>query len=388
MSKAEASENVKEYEDDLFSRNTLTWVYQGNKSVLAVKTAFFYENYEYHQELHNNTQTDSLINSQNKTKGIFARINYTTSFNHGFSISTGLNYDYDWVNSNNYNSIKTRNAFGAFAKMEKDFIERIKLSVLARTQFTDEDFLPIMPLMGINIKLLQNHDLYIRSSISRNYHLPTLNDLYWNPGGNDNLKPEDGYEVEAGLNYILSSGEKLILKTDLTFYATKVNNWIQWVDAGTTFWTPQNINKVFSRGFEYSFHLKGAAGKLDYLIYGQYAFTRTTNISQAAVERGSDDQQLIYIPEHAANVYLNAGLHGFSFDWHIHYVGDQNTIGAQLPDFMLHDLSLGKAFKFGKSSLNIRMKANNILNTPYQSVSNRAMPGRNYELLIKYMLNK
>jgi len=389
MSKAEANENLKEYEKDFFSRNTISWTYRKNQSKLQLKAAWFYKDYGYHQELINNDGiVDTLINSENKTNGVFAKAIYSTSFIHGFTFSSGLNYDHDNVQTNNYVSVKKRNTLGAFGKVEKEFILRIKLSLLIRGQLTDEDVLPLMPLLGLNIRILKNHDFYFRSSLSRNYHLPTLNDLYWNPGGNENLLPEDGYELEAGINYFFSSRGNILFKTDLTAYVTKVNNWIQWIDSGMTYWSPQNVNKVFSRGIEFSTQLQGVVGRLNYIFFGQYAYTRTTNQSQQAIENGTDNQQMIYIPEHAANGYLKVSFDGYYIDWHLHFVGEQNTIGGQLPAFLLNDLSLGKDWQFGKSSLNIRMKVNNVFDIQYQSVSARAMPGRNYEIIIKYMLNK
>lgn len=390
MSKAEASKNLTEYEDDFFSRNTISWLFHKNKSKLEVKAAWFYEDYQYHQDLlnENSGTKDTLINSQNKTNGIFARANYSTSFTKGFSLSTGLNYDYDNVNSNNYSSIKYRNSIGAFAKLDKRFLQRITLSLMLRAQMTDNEFLPLMPLFGLNLKILNNHDFYFRSSISRNYHLPSLNDMYWNPGGNENLNPEDGYELEAGLNYIFTKQTKFLIKTDLTAYTTKVDNWIQWVDNGSTYWTPLNISKVYSRGFEFSAQLQGFIKKVSYQVYGQYAFTRTTNQSQQAIDDGKDQQQLIYIPKHTLNAYLNLSIRGYYFDWQLHYIGEQNTVGDQLPSYLLNDLALGKSWMFGKSAMNLRFRMNNIFDVQYQSVASRAMPGRNYEIIIKYILNK
>lgn len=389
MSKAESNKNLVEYEDDFFSRNTLSYTYRKDKTRLEIRGAWFYENYEYHQEINNNNgATDTLIDSQNKTNGLFVRALYAHSLGHGFLVSTALNYDHDRVRSNNYSEEQQRNSFGGYGKIEKNFIQRIKLNLLLRVQLTDGEILPLMPLFGVNIKLLKKHDLFFRSSVSRNYHLPTLNDLYWNPGGNENLGPEDGYELEAGFNYIYSSGKKFMIKADLTGYATKVNNWIQWIDSGNTYWTPQNIKKVFSRGIESSVNLQGFSGQFNYLFFGQYSYTKTTNRSEQAAMEGTDNMQMIYIPKHTANGYVNISFRGYFIDWQLHFVGAQNTIGSTLPAFHLNDISLGKGLKFGRSALNIRFKVNNIFNTRYQTVSARAMPGRNYEIIIKYTFNQ
>ena len=40
--------------------------------------------------------------------------------------------------------------------------------------------------------------LRLRAAAYRGLRLPTLNELYYNPGGNSNLKPEKGWNEDAG----------------------------------------------------------------------------------------------------------------------------------------------------------------------------------------------
>ena len=66
--------------------------------------------------------------------------------------------------------------------------------------------------------------------LSTLYRLPGLNDLYWMPGGNPDLKPEYGYSAEAGSKLSWKSQNK---KTKVSFEPTYFNryiyNWIIWI---------------------------------------------------------------------------------------------------------------------------------------------------------------
>jgi len=144
---------------------------------------------------------------------------------------------------------------------------------------------------------------------------------------------------------------------------------------------------VFTRGIEISTLIDGTTGKFNYNLFIQYAFTKTTQESLQPNDNVDKEYQLIYIPVHAANGSIRGSFEGFYADWHLHYTGSQNVIGGELPAYLLNDFSFGKRWKMGKSVLELRAKAYNIFNISYQAVAGRAMPGRNYQLTIKYNFN-
>ena len=128
--------------------------------------------------------------------------------------------------------------------------KRLNISFLLRLELADEGLLPLMPMMGFNYQLLKNEQLFINASISQNYNLPSLNDLYWYPGGNENLKAESGVEVEGGLNYSKNLKNNFSLSAGLTAYYSWINDWIQWTPSDYRYWTPENISDVYARGLE------------------------------------------------------------------------------------------------------------------------------------------
>ena len=80
------------------------------------------------------------------------------------------------------------------------------------------------------------------------YRFPTINDLYWSPGGNENLNPENGYSTDLGLLWTkdLSNTQ---LYFEPTIYSRWIDNWIIWQPTGT-YWSPMNVKKVWNRGIE------------------------------------------------------------------------------------------------------------------------------------------
>lgn len=391
MTQVEKNDGFLEYQKDFFSRNILGWSYIKNRATAEVKVAFFTQNLDYIQEINIAGEpglTDTLINSANRNSGYFIKGNYAYSFKKGPQLKVGADVEIDRVNSNNYAGIEQRNTLSSYAMVVQDFWDRLKINLLLRTQITDGTFLPVTPLLGLNLKLLDKKDLYFRTSIARNYHLPTLNDLYWSPGGNTSLEPEDSFEYEAGINYILNVNNRFALKADITAYANWVSNWIQWIDTGNGYWEPRNINEVFARGMEFSAHLSGSSGILSYILFLEYAYTRTTNQTELLRSEEQYDEQLIYIPLNTANSTIHLGLKKYYAEWNIQFVGERKTLGEPLPAYMLNHMSIGKKFDFKHSGLNLRFKMNNIFNEDYQAVLWRPMPGRSYELIVIFNLNR
>ncbi|MGV2480682.1 UNVERIFIED_CONTAM: TonB-dependent receptor, partial [Salmonella enterica subsp. enterica serovar Weltevreden] len=55
--------------------------------------------------------------------------------------------------------------------------------------------LPFIPSIGAEWNVFG--PWHWQAKASRLYRYPNFNDLYWNPGGNPNLNPENGYSIES-----------------------------------------------------------------------------------------------------------------------------------------------------------------------------------------------
>jgi iron complex outermembrane receptor protein len=120
-----------------------------------------------------------------------------------------------------------------------------------------------------------------------------------------------------------------------------------------------------------------------------YSYTRSVIQSSDIQNDKSIGKQLIYTPLHHVN-----GSAGFT--WRFVNIGAVVVYESKryttsdnsewLPQSFQADASLGTQFSAGRSKIEIDLKANNIFNTPYESVQNYPMPLRNYSINMKMTL--
>ena len=75
-----------------------------------------------------------------------------------------------------------------------------------RQEWVNTTKVPLTWTLGIDYYLKQW--LKLKANASRLYRIPTLNDLFWKEGGNQNLLPENGYAFESGIQFILPKNKK------------------------------------------------------------------------------------------------------------------------------------------------------------------------------------
>lgn len=260
--------------------------------------------------------------------------------------------------------------------------------LLIREDLTDNKFSPIMPSLGFEIIPLKWHDFKIKTNATRNYHQPTLNDLYWLPGGNPNLRPEKGYTTDIATSYNIKTGN-INIELSATTYFSWIDDWIIWRPSEFRYWTAENVKKVFSRGVEANANISYNRNGYSLSLKSNYAFTKTTNEDPDLIGDESKGKQLIYIPVHKGNIFFDAQWRGFYLNYVWSMVGERFTNSSnqvtrhRLPAYDLHNISVGKKIKIGQVTMDAEFKINNLFNKDYQAILWRAMPGRNYMVLLK-----
>ena len=394
MTNVQKGGSQAERNDDFFSRNILKWVLHNEKTSWEAVSAYFYEELDYYLKTEDEYDNPiSLIDSHNKvetysfTWSVFSEI-YKTLF-----LKAGMKMLQQQVNSNNYLGNKQRNRLSNFVSLKKIFKDKITVEGLLRADNVDGELMPLMPMLGVNYKPIENQNFNFRITASRNYNIPSLNDLYWYPGGNVDLKPEESLELEAGLDYTTKLKNQQNFALSASVYSSLVDNWIVWLPGDYRYWSPQNIAEVYARGGELSLRISGKYGKVKYSIFSEYAYTRTTNNSDSAIASGLADVQLIYVPIHTANGYLNISSNGYYVNWSLSYTGSRNTslnndenYSYTLPHYMLNNVSIGKKITLNKAKFDFRLKVYNVFDVDYQAILWRAMPGRNYELSLSFIM--
>ncbi|MGB0166836.1 MAG: TonB-dependent receptor, partial [Luteibaculum sp.] len=218
-------------------------------------------------------------------------------------------------------------------------------------------------------------------SIEQNLRIPTLNDLYWRPGGNPNLQPEQARSIELGTYW---QGIKTSRNLHATLFYRQTQQWIQWRPTEFAFWRPFNLDQVTSFGLDASFSWSdiavGNSGMLakEELVLG---------LNRSYLCADASKHQLMYIPKITANFWQYLKWHAVEIAAGLQFVGERETETAEefqsfhrLEPFVLLHSKI--AYQIGRKycDLKLAFSVNNLLDRPYQNILWRAMPGRNFNL--------
>ncbi len=307
--------------------------------------------------------------SEIKSRQYINQFQWDKSFKR-ISIRSGVNWKHINAEADSYDGEKTEDRTDGYVLIEYD-LNKIQLTTNIRKTFVTGYSTPLVPSLGIGYKVHQHFKL--TSKLSRNYRVPTLNDRYWDPGGNPSIQPELSNNIEGGIES--SFGH---FTMNVNYYKMWVKDWIVWVPEAN-YWTPKNIKSVNSEGIELMTKWKHAIGKLHIKIQGGYSYNIAEDIDES--------RQLPYTPKHNANANLFVKYKQWTMTTSIRYVGQRRVLGSTiLEGYVLSDLEIGRSIGDSKNKFHITLAAKNILNEKYQTLLNRAMPGRNYQFNLIYHL--
>jgi iron complex outermembrane receptor protein len=374
------------WQEDQSFRTVLSWVQTLCDASLSVKGAYFYDKLNYVDPAENLV---NMIDSKIETNKTSIESEISKNFTKNSVFKAGTIFINDQGVSNNWNGKETRQQLGLFAYWLQS-ISSIEwtIDIKLRQDFTQGYKVPFTPALGLEGKIYKN--LFGKLSISRNFRVPTFNDLFWIGQGNENLNPESSWNEEIGLAYEAGKGERKVAgKIELTSFSSQVDDWILWIPDGSIF-RPENIQKVWSRGIELDGGLKIKLPVLLLDFSGGYSFVKSTNEISRGIYDAAYKKQLIYTPEqrYFINATLSCKTIVFSYNHSytgLQYVSSDNL--ERLPAYFLGNLSLQKTFTVLKQHLTSQFEVLNIWDVEYQSNRYFPMPGRSFKFSILISFN-
>lgn len=259
-----------------------------------------------------------------------------------------------------------------------------------------ENYNVLSPYLGFSVVPFKQQPLHIRAFYKRAYRLPSFNDLYYNFIGNTNLKPEDGHLTNLGMTYSqwftdgLNKNETgLKLEISLDGYYNYVKDKIVAIPTKDLFnWSMQNIGITEALGIELALMIQKSQEKWKYGLNMQQSVNKTVDITNPLSP--SYGHQIPYTPEYSANYGANISYLGYQLDFNMLYSGYRYSLNENIPsnyldDYMDINIGVQKEFDLKKSlRFGINLKAMNILNKNYEVIRSFPMPGRYYQLTVKF----
>ena len=268
---------------------------------------------------------------------------------------------------------------------------RLGISIVLREELYGKEFTPLIPALFIDGVLSERGNIVAKASVSRNFRFPTLNDLYFLPGGNPDLRPERGWTYDAGLSFSVASDDIYSLSGSVSWFDSYVSDWIIWLPTTKGFFSPRNVKDVHAYGVE--LQSSAAVALTDewrLSLDGTYSWTPSRNEGEPMSPADkSVGKQLPYVPEHTATLTGTLTWRKWSLLYKWNYYSKRYTMSSndislsgQLPTYFMNNISIEKGFSLKWADLSLKCAVNNLFNEEYLSVLSRPMPCINYEFFL------
>ncbi len=225
---------------------------------------------------------------------------------------------------------------------------------------------------------------FLRFNLSTKYRLPTLNDKYWTPGGNPDLRPEHGWGATAGIDLNTKDTKtgpwSFRWQTDLFF--NLLNDQIRWIP-GEGYWHPENVDRVRTWGAENILQSAWKRKNLTLTCRLNYNFTKSTVLKNDG--SATKPYQSSYIPVHTASGTLRADYRFLYAGIYEDFTGARYTAPGEDPLYRMDPFALTSVVAGGKKNMaswdvDLRFIVKNLFNARFQVVRSYPMPGRAYLL--------
>jgi vitamin B12 transporter len=368
----------KSYQYDGATRLTANWSYNASRFKSVVRGAYFAEKINY-------TDSLSAVFSKSTVQTVMAENENYFSWLKNQQLNLGVNFLSSSANVSEYKGQRSADRFSVLLGNRSSFFKgKLSTYFCVRAEHFSVGTLPFTGSFSTEYLIVKG--LTAKGNVARVYRQPTLNDLYWVPGGNIQLKPEQGYTIEGELSYRKERGRFLFF-ISAAAYSRKIDNWILWVPGAGANPSPVNIQQVWSRGTETSWKISYVKNKLRLSADFATGYVLSTAVANSQQNNSATGKQLIYTPRYTVNdnisaVYKRAGF--FFFHQYVGYRFTASDNSTWLRPYHVCSLKLNYNQPIKKMHLSFFAACNNLFNSNYSIINGRPMPLRNFEIGITF----
>ncbi|WP_166921909.1 TonB-dependent receptor plug domain-containing protein [Flavobacterium poyangense] len=358
--------------NDFNTRNLLEWESIFGHFTSKVRAAHIGESYKYFPNI------DSELFTYGKVETSIIKYDLAFDVNDKIKLNSIIDYTRNKGYGSNINNVK-REIGSASLLLRHLVTDKWDYTASIRQEMTDNYGNPFLFSFGTRYQFT---DFYrIKLNASKNFRMPTYNDLFWQGSGNPNLKPETSYQGEIGNEFFTKN-----FSLSVTTYYNDIRDLLRWVpkEGGGDVWSPENTDKVRAYGAEVLLEWRTKIENHNFTLNGTYAYTISE--SKQLIRGESIYKQLIYVPYHKLTGAASYNWKKISSYFQYLYTGDAYTTPFNNPNTKVKAYSIGNLgvdYDFGrKNSYKLGFQMLNIWNENYQPILNRQMPGRNYTIYI------
>lgn len=358
--------------NDFNTRNLLEWENIFNRFTSKLRVAHIGESYKYYPNITSDFFTYGKVET--------SIIKYDLAFdvNDKIKLNTIIDYNRNKGHGSSIDNV-SREIGSASLLLQHSVTDKWDYTASVRQELTDNYGNPFLFSLGTRYQFT---DFYrIKLNASKNFRMPTYNDLFWEGSGNPDLKPETSYQGEIGNEFFTKN-----FSLSVTTYYNSIKDLLRWIpsEGGGDTWSPENTSKVRAYGAEVLLEWRTKIKNHNLTLNGTYAYT--VSESQQLIKGELLYKQLIYVPYHKLTGSVSYNWKKVSSYFQYLYNGDVYSTPFNNPATKVKPYSVGNLgidYDLGKkNSYKLGFQILNIWNENYQPVISRQMPGRNYTVYI------
>lgn len=342
-------------------RNMLEWAIFHDQGRSTMRLAQLHEEFRYFPD------RDALINNEGRSDEFLWNYGYTVRWR-TIMWNTLIEYRRTTADGDALGR-ESRNTFSFSMAMRQQLSDRLSYGASLRKDWVDQFDSPLV--YSLDGTFVPSKSYTLSWGLSRNYRIPTFNDLYWTgagSSGNPDLEPESAYQIQIGQKVRFHQ-----LGFRANGYVISSRNLIQWRPMEAAIWIPVNIGRALNYGLEIEAELIQEWRGNRVVFTPGYTYTRA---------RDSDNHvTLIYVPTHRFTADLGYGLGGWTVYVQALYNGPVFTTSdnsERLKGYTVCNLGIQWRIPLAeRKNLELGLRLENLFNKAYQNVAYRPMPNRN-----------
>lgn len=342
---------------------TLVWNRQSGNTDFSLNSRSSLENYR-------NPQFS--IDSQHDLWSLEASIQDRSYLNPHIQLISDLTVREDRISSTDTQDHHSRTLRASFTPLLE--LARLRFSPSLKYFYSPSRFNRTTGDLQIQSQLRMGPIDQIAISLHEIFRYPSFNDLYWQPGGNPDLQPEETQVITAQLRSIASRVGTLTAQWQLK----SSENLIQWVPL-SSIWMPQNIRSTSRWSTKVSWEVESVAHNLS--LFANMAFIRTHDDLL--------DKPLRYAPARTAAFGLLWTPHSVEIDLNYRYLGERISMYDFPDDVILPgastwytSIAYTHPMKFGSGTISLSI--DNLTDLSYETIRGYPEPGRTFSTSLQF----
>lgn len=350
---------------DSNTRSLLEFAHHRKYSVSRFKLAYLSEWYKYFED------KDQPGFSFGQSQTAIGKYDFAYRATEKIDFNSLLDYTHTRGNGSDLGT-NSRDIFSIALLMKHQLTRSFLYELGLKQELTANYKSPLLYSFGTSYR--QAKAYAVKFNFSKNFRIPSFNDLYWTVGGNEDLKPESALQFDCIHEFSFRD-----LGFSVSGFYNKITDLISWKPSENGQWQPINTNKVRTYGLEA--HLR-----LNKKILQNHNLKLQLNYGYTVSENEQTRKQLMYVPYHKFTSNLAYAYKGFTF--YATYLFNGAVYTSLDNAYRLKEYSVvnsGMDYELHKSC-SLGFGVQNVLDQYYLAVAQRPFPGRNYHINININL--